>query len=226
MNPIGFETLLTLTILLPGFLSAAILNGLTVRRERTQLEKIVEALVFSFVLYALWTSLVLQQPLTIHSEKVEDKVTRYSISLEPADVLWLFGLAVGFGLLMSLLVTNDIPTKLLRWLRITHVSTRSSVWGDVFIDIKKYVLVEFADGRRILGWPRYVSDTPDEASIFLEKASWVLDDGSEVPIHGPGILITKHMPIQSVSFLEPKLSDQEQESNGKKEEANAKGIKP
>lgn len=203
MDAIGFEALVVLTILLPGFLAALVLSALAVRKERSQLEKVIEALVFSFVLYALWTWLILGRPLTVSAERVDDRVTRYSISFQPGELLWLFLLAVVLGLAMSFLVTNDIPTKVLRAVKITHASTRSSVWSDVFIDIKRYALVEFSDGRRILGWPRYISDTPEEATLFLERASWVLDDGSEVPIAGPGILVTKNMIIQTVSFLDP-----------------------
>ena len=223
MDSIGFETLLGLTILLPGFLSAAIFNALTVRKERSQLEKVIEALVFSFALYAIWTWLILEQPLTVSAERVDDKMTRYSISFQPIELAWLFLLAVLLGLVMSFLVTNDIPTKMLRAAKITHASTRSSVWSDVFIDVKRYVLVEFGDGRRILGWPRYVSDTPDESSVFLERASWVLDDGTEVPISGPGILVTKNMTIHSVSFLDPVPVAETEKTRGQEE---GKSIKP
>jgi hypothetical protein len=59
--------------------------------------------------------------------------------------------------------------------------------------------------RKILGWLRYYSDEAKESSLFLESASWISenDDGteSEVPIDGPGILLTKESGIEYVMFL-------------------------
>ncbi len=202
MEGLGFETLLVLIVLLPGFLTSTILNALTVRRERSQLEKIVEALVFSFIVYASWSWLVLRRPLQVEVERINEKATRYSISVSPSESIWLALIATALGLLMSFLLTNDVPTKLLRWPKITRASTRASVWSDVFTGMTRYVVVEFTDGRRIIGWPRYFSDTPKEGSLFLERAAWVLDDGNTVDISGPGILITKNMRIDNVVFLD------------------------
>ena len=78
-----------------------------------------------------------------------------------------------------------------------------SVWSDVFHDIRAYVFVEFADGRRVRGWPRYFSDTPEEGSIFLEQAAWLREDGTPEEIEGPGMLITRNMPILNFSFVSP-----------------------
>lgn len=204
MESFSFETLLLLLILLPGFLSSTILSALAVRKERTQLDKIIEALVFSFVLYAAWVLFVLRRPITVEATRIDEKTARYALSLEPGEIFWLFALALILGLVLSLLVTHDVHTKILRAVKITHLSTRASVWHDVFSDIARYVVVEFGDGRRVIGWPRYISDTPEESSLFLENAAWVLDDGTEIQIAGPGILVTKNMPIQNIIFLDAK----------------------
>jgi Family of unknown function (DUF6338) len=202
MEGFGFETLLVLILLLPGFLASAILDALTIRKERTQLEKVIEALVFSLVVYAFWSWIVVRQPLQIEIEQINEKTTRYSLSIGPSGPLWLFVFGVLIGLTMSFLITNDLPTRLLRPLRITRASTRATVWDDVLSSIDKYVVVEFSDGRRIMGWPRFFSDTPREGSLFLQDAAWVLDDGTTVNISGPGILITKNMIVSNVIFLD------------------------
>jgi hypothetical protein len=44
---------------------------------------------------------------------------------------------------------------------------------------------------------------PEEGSLFLERAAWILDDGTPVEIDGSGILITRNLQIQSVSFMGP-----------------------
>ena len=76
------------------------------------------------------------------------------------------------------------------------------MWSDVFHDITTFVIIEFTDGRRLRGWPRYFSDTPEEGSIFLEHAAWILDDVTPVEIEGPGILETNNLPIQTIKGSE------------------------
>ena len=40
--------------------------------------------------------------------------------------------------------------------------------------------------------------------MFLEDAAWIVDEeGTQSPIDGPGILLTKQAGIESVSFLNP-----------------------
>ena len=117
-------------------------------------------------------------------------------------IIWAFVVSTVLGLGVSFLVTKDWLTGVLRKAGITRRSSRISVWSDAFHDIDQFVIVEFTDGRRAQGWPRLFSDTPDEASLFLEKASWILDDGTPVDIKGAGLLITKNMGIQTVSFVD------------------------
>jgi hypothetical protein len=73
----------------------------------------------------------------------------------------------------------------------------------VFHTVYGYVSIEFGDGRRLRGWPQHFSDTPEEASVFLTRAAWILDDGTAIEIAGPGILVTKNYVIQTIMFLDP-----------------------
>jgi hypothetical protein len=57
------------------------------------------------------------------------------------------------------------------------------------------------DGRNLIGWIRRYSDLEGERSLFLEKASWVQEDGSTVEIDGKGILLTDKAEIEYVMFL-------------------------
>ena len=209
MEGLGFETLEVLVILLPGFLASLIISALTVRKEKTELDKVVEALVYSFVLWVAWGTFILKRPLAVEVERVSEKSTRYYFSVSSAELLWLLLMALVLGLALSTLYTHDVPTKTLRWLKLTRATTRASVWDDVFSDVKCYTIIEFSDGRRVMGWPRYVSNTPEEGSLFLEYASWVLDDGTEQIIDGPGMLITKNMSIQNVVFLDLRVDTKE-----------------
>ncbi len=91
--------------------------------------------------------------------------------------------------------------------RFVSRSSRSSVWSDAFHDRGGVLQVELGDGRRVIGWLRYYSDEPQDSSLFLEKANWVGEDSSLIPIDGPGILITKDLGINWVEFLDSSTAE-------------------
>lgn len=110
-------------------------------------------------------------------------------------------ISVVLALAVGGIVTNDISGKLLRKLRLTQRTSRSSLWEDTFHNYGGVILVELGDGRRVEGWVHYYSDEPTPASLFLEKAAWVADDNTLIPIDGPGILITQELGIRTIEFL-------------------------
>lgn len=204
MEHLTFGAVTTLLILLPGFFTARIVEGLTVRPTETELDKVIEALFYSFLIYFICVAFLGISPLIVHLQKPG---TRAIFELDVVElrtfVIYAFVLAASFGLAISYSITNDVLTRLFRFVRITRRTSRTSIWSDVFHDLDEFVLVEFTDGRRVSGWPRLFSDTPEEGSLFLEKAAWILDDGTPVEIDGSGILIIKNLQIQSVAFTGP-----------------------
>lgn len=204
MESITFAGLEVLLLLLPGFVTSQIISALIVRPPRTELDKVIEALFYSFVIYSLCLVIPGASPFAIQRSAVGGPQLVANVSGVRDFVLWAFGFSVAFGLFMSYANTNDLFTRVLRWVGFTTRSSRWSTWADVFHDRSGFVIVEFADGRRVRGWPRCVADVPeaDQGIMFLEQASWLLDDGTAIDISGPGILITKNLPIESVSFVD------------------------
>ncbi|MBF6561003.1 MAG: hypothetical protein IVW56_11985 [Candidatus Binataceae bacterium] len=205
MIPTTYQGIQILLVLLPGFFTARIVGALTVRPNQTDLDKAIEALFYSFFVYFICVVFLRVNPLVVDI-KVNAKSATLDINPDSLRnfVSWAFVVAGSLGLAISYLSTNDLVTGFLRWIKVTKRSSRISVWSDVFHDLDEFVVVEFTDGRRVRGWPRMFSDTPEEGSLFLEKASWILDDETPVEIHGAGILITKNLRIQSVSFIDSK----------------------
>jgi hypothetical protein len=105
--------------------------------------------------------------------------------------------------LYSANLNNDWLLRLLRKCGITQCTARNSIWSDAFQDISSsFVLVQLSGDRAVIGYLRSYSDEPEDASLFLEDAAWIVDDdGTQSPIDGPGILLTKQAAIESVSFL-------------------------
>jgi hypothetical protein len=111
------------------------------------------------------------------------------------------------GALYAHSINHNWLTAPFRWFKISERSARSSVWNDVFSDLKGIVQVELSDGRSVIGWIRKYSDEDDADALFLDEAAWIDSDGKEVPIHGPGILLTKNLGIKYVMFLDSDVGD-------------------
>jgi Family of unknown function (DUF6338) len=190
--PQGLQTLVALLVLLPGFVSARIARSLSAQGKQSELERVIEALIFSFFTYVVYivffgTSLPVEAspPFQVHRWRV----------------VFLAAVACGLGVLWGYVHSKDIPLGLLRRWRLTERTSRESVWNDVFSNVEGTAQVGLHDGRNLIGWIRRYSDLEGERSLFLEKASWVQEDGSTVEIDGEGILLTDKAEIEYVMFL-------------------------
>jgi len=191
-----FQALQILIFLIPGFISATILNSFIVRKEKKELGKIIEALIFSMLIYTVYSFMSGKSPVALN--QIEKSIT---YSYDSKSFLWLSLLSVGIPAVLSFFVTNDWHMKVARKLRISRKTARSSVWFDVFCDVRKPVIINFGNGRRIYGWPKYYSDEPENSYIFLFKPAWI-QEGKYVDLNVEGILITPEQKIESIEFLE------------------------
>jgi hypothetical protein len=192
-----FQALQIFLFLIPGFISSAILNTLVVRKkEQGELAKIIEALIFSMLIYTFYSFLIKQSPIVL--DQTSGTIT-YSYDAE--SFLALFLLSVLLPIPLALFATNDWHMKLARWLKISKRTARSSVWFDVFYDVKKHIIVDFENGRQVYGWPMYYSDDPDEPYIYLYEPFWI-QDNKYVPTGLTGLLITPEQKIEFIEFLD------------------------
>jgi len=191
-------------ILLPGFFAAYVVQALATRRTQSDMERVIEALVFSFIIYVCYMPLnggnlpfrIIQDPVG----KAGDTVV-----WEPAQLVWLAAVTVVFSLLAVAYIRFD-GNRLFHLIRLSERTTRNSIWNDVFeteaIDGQP-LQVDLADGRSVLGSLLYYSDVAEDASIYLAEASWVDAEGNTVEIPGAGILLTKNSCIRTISILDP-----------------------
>lgn len=191
----SFQALQILIFLIPGFISAAILDALAVRTEKKELGKIIEALIFSMIIYTVYSSVSGRSPISL--SQIEKSIT---LVYDSKSFLWLALLSISIPVILSYFITNDLHMKLARKLRISRKTARSSVWFDVFSDLDKYIIINFENGRRIYGWPMYYSSKPENPYIFLFKPAWIQED-EFVDLNIEGILITPEQKIESIEFL-------------------------
>jgi hypothetical protein len=173
-----------------------------VRPEQTEVDKVIESLLYSFVVYVLFVSVFgRSMPVVLSVQEVKD-VKHYSLGIQPNSLGQLAILSISLGVLIGVISTNDLSGRFLRMIRATQRTTRSSVWSDVFHERRGVVLVELGDGRRVMGWVQHYSDDPKEPSLFLQAAAWVDENGENIPIRGSGILITDNLGIRDIEFLD------------------------
>jgi hypothetical protein len=206
--PTSAVALQILLILLPGFASAHFVQLIAIRAKQSDLDRVIEALLFSFLIYVA-NSIIHhgQSPIAFTHSAQGD-----ALEFHPGHVLSLAGFALLFGLLMTAYVQWD-GARIFRKIKLTERTSRNSIWNDTFQDVQQtkdpslgsIVQVELKDGRSVMGVVGFYSDTAEENSVLLKDARWVdLTNNSVVEIPGPGILLTQKAEITSVSFLDPK----------------------
>jgi hypothetical protein len=202
--PATLLALQIILILLPGFSAAYVVQALATRRAQSDFERVIEAVVFSFIIYVCYIPLN-HGNLPFEIVKDQSGKTEDTVSWHPTQLIWLAAVTAIFTLLAVIYIRFD-GNRLFRAIGLTERTTRNSIWNDILeheaID-NQPVQVELADGKNVLGVLLYYSDASDDDSVYLTQASWVDKDGKPVEIPGPGILLTKNSGIRSVSLLNP-----------------------
>jgi hypothetical protein len=192
--PASFEAINILLFLIPGFISSAIFSALVVRRrDKGELGKIVEALIFSMFVYLVYSPFG-RKPISMAADG--------SLDYDALSFLILIVPSLVFPLALSWLVTNDWHMQVARRKGITNRTARSSTWYDVFSDEERFILIRFKDGRKLFGWAEHYSDDPDEPYIYVTSPHKVGPDGRLIE-HASyeGVLITPQMEIEYIWFL-------------------------
>ncbi len=191
-------------ILLPGFAAAYAVQALAARRSQSDIERVIEAVVFSFAIYICYVPLNGGKlPFRVAQDAI--KGGSETVIWAPAQLGWLALVTAVFALAAVAYIRYD-GNRFFQWIRLTERTPRNSIWNDVFESeaIEGQPLqVELADGRSVLGKLHYYSDVAEDASIYLTEAAWVDANANTIAIPGSGILLTKNSGIRSVSLLNP-----------------------
>jgi len=191
--PQGLQTLIALLILLPGFVSARLARSLSAQSQQSELERVVEALIFSFFNYVIYI-LIFGTSLPIEWLP--------SFQAHRWRIVFLALMACVLGFLWGILSSKDLLLRPLREWGLTERTSRQSVWNDAFVTLEGTAQVGLKDGRSLIGQIGRYSDADGERSLFLESAYWVAEDDQLVPIPGRGILLTDKAEIEYVMFLD------------------------
>jgi len=187
LNELG--ALQALLALLPGFLTVQVLDVLVVREDRKPLERVIQALIFTFLAHVIWY------------------FGKGVFPVPPGGDLT--GLAVS-SLVLGLVVTFEINLgfmhRFLRWCRLTRAGSRPSEWYDAFYGKKEYVILHLKDGRRIFGWPKLYPHRPDKGHVLVGNADWLDRPDPSVGRRDIDFLIDV-TDIRFVEFVPPKTKE-------------------
>jgi len=197
--PSGLQALLALFLLLPGFISARLTEILTARSQQSDLQRVIQALIHSFVIYFFYV-LIFGSGLPVDWTPVVN-----SAHLSTHIYIWritvLAVLSILTGTTWGFAKSRDWPLSALRKHEFTERTIRESVWNDVFLTETGTVQVGLGDGRSVIGDLKRYSDNGEEGSLFLSKASWIGESNELIEIPGSGILLTKSADIKFVMFI-------------------------
>jgi len=185
--------------LIPGFIAATTLDHLIIRNTKKELERIIEALMFSMIIYTIYSLAFGAGPISF------DEVNK-SIMFDSKSFVFLSLISLIIPIIFSFLITNDLHMSIARKLQITRRSSRHSVWYDTFCDNQKYIIINFENGRRLYGWPNDYSDSQKNYFIYLTQPAWIIENSKTkkreyIDLDIDGILITSEQKIESIEFL-------------------------
>ena len=206
------ELVQVIIFLLPGFLTAKVIDLLVIRRALDSFDKVVQAVVFTFV------NMIGFNLLRFAIEHFEGKQLFNRHDFFTAGNLGLMVLcSVSVGFLCAFEMNKEPVLKTIRKWGWTKKTYKPGVWTETFQFAEKFVVVHLQDGRRVYGWPRFYSDQDNERALFLEEASWLNDQNGLLNDPRISIFLDEKSGIQLVEFLDFQTTE-----NANDDKANTK----
>jgi len=167
------EIISVLTYLLPGFVAAWVLYGLTAFPKPSQFERIIQALIFTIIIQGI-VNLIKIISLQIGSNL-------FCIGRWTSDINLVLSVfvAIIMGLVFTYYANNDKFHSLLRKFKITQLTSFPSEWYGSFCKNKTFIVLHLNDGRRLYGWPVEWPNQPNNGHFSIAMAEWLTDNPNE-----------------------------------------------
>lgn len=204
------EAVALLTFLMPGFAAAWVFYGLTSHPKPAQFERIIQALILTFIVQAL-------VPCVRWALEHIGQVWAIGDWSETAHIFTSVILALLVGATLAFLANRDSFHSWLRSKGFTARSSHPSEWYCVLSQKPTFVILQLVDGRRLYGWPKEWPVERGRGQFYIQLPSWIDDEGRDVPIPQlDGVLID----VKDVSWVEFMCLPEED-----KDDKREKGIK-
>jgi Family of unknown function (DUF6338) len=198
MGEIPKDVLGLLTQLLPGFVVAWVVYGLTSYPKPAQFERVIQALIYSFLVRVL-----------VEVEEIAllqiGKHIQLGVWDKQAELIAAGVTAIVLGFIFASLANSDGGYRLARKIGLTDRTAYPSEWFGAFREringTPRYVTLHLEGGRRISGYPREWPSDPTTGHFKLVDAAWILDDNSEVALVGASSILIPTKQVEFVEFL-------------------------
>ena len=183
-----------LLYLLPGFITAWVLHGLTAFPKPSRFEQTVQALIFTvFVQGGL---VGIRQGLLFSSRWLRLGTWNSDVSL-----VWSCVVAVGLGLFLAWCSNNDIVHRLLRRLGVTRETSYPSEWFSTFARRNTWVVLHLKGDRRLYGWPEEWPSSPKDGHFSIQEAEWLGDKNERTPLSRVWSILIPVSDVEMVEFM-------------------------
>ncbi|WP_407074550.1 DUF6338 family protein [Novilysobacter luteus] len=200
MTQLPSDAIELLAFLLPGFAAAWLFYGLTSHAKPSQFERVVQALIFTFVIQAFL-------PLLRWALIGFGSVLAFAPWSKESELLGSLFLAVILGGLIAYCTNNDLFHRRLRSFGFTSRTSHPSEWFCAFTEHVTYIILHLKDGRRLYGWPKEWPIDPQRGQFYIQVPSWIDDDGNPIDLTQLDGILVNVQDVEWVEFLryeEPK----------------------
>lgn len=180
--------------LLPGFISACIFYLLTCYIKPDPFERVIQALIFTVLCKSI--IIVIKNALFFIG-------TFWTIGIWTSNIEFVSSIIISilFGIFLSWCVNNDFPLFLFRKdgiekcnkfnkfmakyftkLNLTNKALHPTEWYSFFKESECFAILHIEGERRLQGYLLQFPNTPDSGHFIISNASWLLDDGTVVPL--------------------------------------------
>ena len=196
------ELIDALTVLVPGFLAAAVYYSLTSHPKPKMFERVVQALVFTVIVLAIAAPLAAKFEFHL-SLRIGGRSSENDLG---AAVL--LGVAVLVGGIAAFVVNKDVIHSVCRYLRITKENSHPTEWYSSFYSQgdNEFVVLHLANGRRLYGWPAEWPNSPDHGHFRIKSGQWLDQDNKQL-VAGRFILI-RVQDVEMVEFVQEQHTNQ------------------
>ena len=228
MDGISKDILDIILKLLPGFIVAWILYGLTSHLKPSSFERIVQALVYTALVRAVLI------PLKLLAFIIG---SHHSLGIWDGDIeyVWSIIIAIATGLFISWCINNDFPlllfrkdgeekcssyfkwvNKLLSTLKLSGKTLHPNEWYSAFKSNEMRIVLHLSGERRLECLVIQYPDDPQQGHFLIIEPAWLLDDGSRAPLYSTNQILLPSSEVEYVEFLKAPVETTESE-----EEINA-----
>ncbi len=187
------EVVIVLSFLLPGFVAAAIFHSLTSHPKPSEIDWIVQALIFTTIVQAIAEAVL------------------WMGRLAGSDMLWTTDMeilisviiAVGVALAAVTMANHDTLHSCLRRIGLTKETAYPSEWYSSFYrNSDCYVVLHLQGQRRLYGWPEEWPSRPDQGHFRIAEGEWLVEDEPRrILAEGVLAIVVPAREVEMVEFM-------------------------